>query len=69
MLSCNDKNLEVRDKMINLNQRIELKSEDRIRKQYNFDLTSSDNIIAAAFHLETLSDNEAKVMRTFLLSS
>ena len=67
MLSCNDKDLDIRDKMVNLNQRIELKSEEKIRQQYNFSQPSEDAV--AAFHLETLSDNEAKVMRAFLLSS
>ena len=66
MLSCNDPQLEVRDKMINLNQRIELASDTMIRFKYNFEQPSEE---AAAFHLETLSDNEAKVMRAFLLSS
>lgn len=54
--------------MVNLNQRIELKSEDNIREQYNFDKVDTETV-AAAFHLETLSENEAKVMRAFLLSS
>lgn len=68
LLSCIDKSLDIRDKMVKLHQKIELQSDKEIRLQYNFDLPSEESV-AAAFHLETLSDNEAKVMRALLLSS
>jgi hypothetical protein len=55
--------------MVNLNQRIELESEDKIIQKYNFERVDSDTTAAASFHLETLSENESKVMRAFLLSS
>ena len=55
--------------MVNLNQRIELQSEEKIRKKYNFEKVDSEQLAVTSFHLETLSEIEAKVMRAFLLSS